>query len=270
MSPPAASETQVAEVARLGKGSRSRQTLEVYVPCGVSAPFQAIKAAFEERHPGVSVRMLVEGNVDLVKRLEEGERPDVFVNLGDREMDLLAERGAIVPKSRVVYATTSLVLATPRTNPHGIQTLADLARPEVKRIALAEPDRVSSGHHARRLLQEAGLWDSLQPKLVPKRGARGPLNLVLKGQADAAFIYSTCLYEDRTQPPSGPADANPQVHAIALEGDAARVPCVAALAAKDPPSERGRDFLTFLSGPRAQESLRAWQWQIPPGGKPGR
>jgi molybdate transport system substrate-binding protein len=211
----------------------ANETVEVYVPCGVSAPFQAIKAAFEEGHPGVSVRMLVEGNVDLVKRLEKGERPDVFVNIGDREMDLLAERGAVVSESQVVYATTSLVLVTPRTNPHEIQTLADLARPEVKKIALAEPDRVSSGYHARQLLQEAGLWDSLQPQLVTKTGARGPLNLLLKGQADAAFIYSTCLYEDRTQPPSGPADANPKLHVIALKGDVARVPCVAALPRKN-------------------------------------
>jgi len=244
--------------------SATRDTVvEVYVPCGVSGPLKVVKAAFEERHPDVSVQMLVEGNVDLVKRLEKGERPDVFANIGDREMDLLVERGAIVPESRVVYATTSLVLVTPRANPQGIRSLADLARPGVKKIALAEPDRVASGYHARRLLQKAGLWEALQPKLVRKPGARGPLNLVLKGQADAAFIYSTCLYEDRDQPPAGPADANPKLHVIALKGDAARVPCVAALVAKEPLSERGRDFLAFLAGPQARAALRAWQWQVP-------
>lgn len=246
-----------------GSAASSQEIVEVYVPCGVASPFKAIKAAFEERHPGAAVRMLVEGNVDLVKRLEKGEQPDVFVNIGDREMELLAQGGAIVAESQTVYATTSLVLVTPRKNPHRIRALEDLAGPAVKRIALADPDRISSGYHARQLLRKAGLWEAVQPKLVIKPGARGPLNLVLKGQAEAAFIYSTCLYEDRTQPPSGPADANPELGAIPLAEEAASIPCRAALTPKGRASEGARQFLEFLSDPQAQQALQAWQWQIP-------
>lgn len=168
--PSAASQGQVKESA-----ASPQEIVEIYVPCGVSLPFKAIQAAFEESHPGVAVRMLVEGNVDPVKRIEEGERPDVFVNIGDREMDLLAKGGAIVADSQRVYATNSLALVTPRKNPHRIRILADLARPAVKRIALADPDRVSSGYHARQLLRKVGLWEAVQPKLVIKPGARGPL-----------------------------------------------------------------------------------------------
>lgn len=244
----------------------SQKVVEVYVPCGVAPPFQAIKAAFEENHPGVSVRMLVEGNVDLVKRLGKGERPDVFVNIGDREIALLVGSGAVVAESQRVYATTSLVLVTPRRNPYQIRRLTDLTHPAVKRIALADPDRVSSGYHARRLLQRAGLWEAVQPKLLIKSGARGPLNLVLKGRAEAAFIYSTCLYEDRSRPPSGPEESNPGLEVISLAEEAAPIPCQAALTVKGSSSAKAQEFLDFLTGSQAQAALRAWQWQAPSAG----
>jgi len=256
--PASPSQRQVKE-----SSAASQEEVEVYVPCGVASPFKAIKTAFEQDHPGISIRMLVEGNTDLVKRLERGERPDVFVNIGDREMDLLVHRGAMGAESQTVYAYTSLVLVTSRENPHRIRALADLAGPAVKRIALADPDRVSSGYHARQLLREAGLWEAVRPKLVIKPGARGPLNLVLKGQAEAALIYSTCLYEDRTQPPAGPADANPGLRTIPLAEQAARIPCRAALTPKGEASEGARQFLAFLSGPQARAALQAWQWEAP-------
>jgi len=41
-----------------------------------------------------------------------------------------------------------------------------LTKPEVKKFAIANPDHAPYGAAARDALKTAGLWDSLQPKIV--------------------------------------------------------------------------------------------------------
>ncbi|MFN9400172.1 MAG: molybdate ABC transporter substrate-binding protein, partial [Dolichospermum sp.] len=44
--------------------------------------------------------------------------------------------------------------------------IKDLAKPEVKKIAIANPDHAPYGIAAREALQSAGIWESVKPKLV--------------------------------------------------------------------------------------------------------
>ncbi|MFO0052063.1 MAG: molybdate ABC transporter substrate-binding protein, partial [Dolichospermum sp.] len=44
--------------------------------------------------------------------------------------------------------------------------MKDLAKPEVKKIAIANPDHAPYGIAAREALQSAGIWESVKPKLV--------------------------------------------------------------------------------------------------------
>ena len=48
----------------------------------------------------------------------------------------------------------------------GLAEAKDLTKPEVKRIAVGNPDSVPSGRYTKAALTTAGLWDTLQPKYV--------------------------------------------------------------------------------------------------------
>ena len=50
-----------------------------------------------------------------------------------------------------------------------VEGLADLARPEVKRIAIANPEFAPYGLAAHQALEKADLWERLTPRIVPPR-----------------------------------------------------------------------------------------------------
>ena len=61
-------------------------------------------------------------------------------------------------------------------------------RPEVKKIALANPATAPYGKAGKQALENAGLWDQLQPKIVIAESVRQALLYVQKGDAEAALV----------------------------------------------------------------------------------
>jgi molybdate transport system substrate-binding protein len=61
----------------------------------------------------------------------------------------------------------------------------------VARIALANPEAVPAGVHARRALTRAGLWEQAQSKVVSGDDVRHALRFVTSGAADAGVVYAT-------------------------------------------------------------------------------
>ena len=67
----------------------------------------------------------------------------------------------------------------------------DLTKPEVKRIAVGNPDSVPAGRYTKAALTAAGLWETLQPKYVFGASVRQALDYVGRGEVDAGFVYRT-------------------------------------------------------------------------------
>lgn len=100
----------------------------------------------------------------------------------------MAGGGFIKPGSMHRYARGSLVLAVYHGVGDKLQSLPDLARPEVKKIALANPATAPYGKAGKQALENAGLWDQLQPKIVIADSVRQALLYVQKGDAEAALV----------------------------------------------------------------------------------
>jgi molybdate transport system substrate-binding protein len=81
----------------------------------------------------------------------------------------------------VVPADTKLAVAAPK----------DLLKPQIKRIALAEPSAVPVGVYTSKYLTDEGLWEQLKPKVVPVQDVRATLAAVESGNVDAGFVYKT-------------------------------------------------------------------------------
>src|SRR5436190_365029 len=65
------------------------------------------------------------------------------------------------PDSVRPYARGSLVLAVHAASGVAVKGLADLGRPEVKKVALANPATAPYGAAGRQALERAGLWEGL-------------------------------------------------------------------------------------------------------------
>jgi molybdate transport system substrate-binding protein len=72
-----------------------------------------------------------------------------------------------------------------------VQSVADLARPEVRSIAIAEPQSVPAGIYAKEHLQKLGLWNKVIDRVIPVENVRAALAAVEAGNVDAGIVYRT-------------------------------------------------------------------------------
>jgi len=167
----------VATIAVLSSvGAQPKGELHLFVPCGMIVPFQRLKTEFE-RQTGIKLRITYDNGVMLVRRIrEKGERPDILVAPGELEIQQLLREGFIDPKSVVTFGTFKLILVVPARNRAGIQSLNDLLKPSVRRIAIADPKLNSVGYYAQQALMNLGLWEKLKGKIVTHWHAQEAVN----------------------------------------------------------------------------------------------
>jgi len=72
-----------------------------------------------------------------------------------------------------------------------VKTLADLARTDIRRIAIGEPATVPVGTYTKEYLQKTGDWEKLNARFVPLDNVRAVLSAVESGNAEAGFVYKT-------------------------------------------------------------------------------
>ncbi len=162
----------------------------VSAAASLTESFNTLKTSFEQSHPGIRVVTNYGASGSLLQQLINGAPVDVFVSADQETMDK-AEAGKVVdPASRVAFAENAMVLIAP-SGLQSISSLADLAGPNVTRIAIGSPETVPAGRYARDALKSAGLWDSIQEKLIPGNNVKQVLTYVQRGETDAGLVFAT-------------------------------------------------------------------------------
>jgi molybdate transport system substrate-binding protein len=193
-----------------------------------------------QREHGTEIRYNFGGSGALEQQIEHGAPVDVFIAASSREMDELEVKGLLANATRRNLVSNELVIAT-LADSSGLSSFDDLARTNVKRVAMAEPDSVPAGKYARETLLHLGLWRTLQPKLVFTGDVRQALIDVETGNAEAGLVYDT---EVRLS-------SKLRVAAFAPAGSHSPILYPAAVI-HGPRSDAARGFLDFLSSPEAQ------------------
>jgi molybdate transport system substrate-binding protein len=124
----------------------------------------------------------------LTRQIENGAPFDLFAAANVSYIDELDQKGLIIPDSKTIYARGRITLWTTNDSLIRLQGIADLARPEVQRIAIANPDHAPYGLAAKQALQSAGVWDRVQPKLVYGDNIRQTLQYAQTGNVEVAIV----------------------------------------------------------------------------------
>ena len=140
---------------------------------------------------GVRVRFSYGGSVAMAQQLVCGAPADLFLSAGPGPMDALEREGLLTPGTRVDLLGNALVVVAEEGDVAALSDPQDLLSPDVRRIAVADPQLAPAGAYAREALQSLGLWASLEPKLVMGANVRTVLEYVDSGNADAAVVYAS-------------------------------------------------------------------------------
>jgi molybdate transport system substrate-binding protein len=105
-------------------------------------------------------------------------------------MDELAKAGLIATGTRRDLLSNLLVIVVPSDSKLVIASPEELLTKSQK-IAVADPRAVPAGIYTKEYLTRLGLWQKLEPKIVPTENVRAALAAVESGNVDAGFVYKT-------------------------------------------------------------------------------
>lgn len=149
--------------------------------------------AFEQRE-GVTVNTvyngcgILTGQMRTIRRDESGAGfPDVYMACDRYYLDNVEEwfqEDADVSKA-------AIVIAVPRGNPKNIQSLDDLARPDI-RVSVGQPEQCTIGALTRIMLEKSGLYDAVMSNVVMQTASSAMLiPTVTTKSVDATIAYIT-------------------------------------------------------------------------------
>lgn len=164
--------------------------ITVFAAASLAEALKELAPAYEEA-TGDKLRFNFGASGVLARQIIEGAPADVIVSADELRVDQLEKAGLLAVGTRRTILANQLVVVLANEGGAPVATLADLAKVEVKRIAIGEPTTVPVGTYAREHLQKMGLWAQLTGKCVPLDNVRAVLAAVEAGNADAGFVYKT-------------------------------------------------------------------------------
>jgi molybdate transport system substrate-binding protein len=167
------------------------QQLTVSAAASLNNVFTELAPKFEVGKPGVTLRFNFGPSGVLLQQVAQGAPVDVIASADQATVTRGIEQKLLDADSRRDFARNTVVLVVPVQGAPDVKTLADLASPRVKRIAIGKAATVPAGRYAKESLDSAGLWSVLEPKFVFADNVRQVLDYVARGEVDAGFIYRT-------------------------------------------------------------------------------
>jgi molybdate transport system substrate-binding protein len=233
-----------ALVVVAGGCAREEAPLTVHAAASLTSVLPRVASSFS----AVSgpVRFHFGASSRLAKQIEAGAPGDAFFSADSAWMDYLDERGLLRAGTRRDLLENALVVVVPAGSSLRLASLADLARADVPRVALAA-EGVPAGRYARAALEESGVLAAVSAKAASADDVRMALAWVARGEADAGIVYVT------------DAKAEPRVQvALALPSElhAPVVIPAAVLAGAKHPAE-AEAFLTHCEGDAARALFEA-------------
>ncbi len=216
-------------------------TLTVYAAASLTTSFEQLGQEFEDKHPGVRVKLSFGGSSDLVTQIQEGAPADVFASADTANMDKLADAD-LTDDDPQDFATNTLEIAAPPGNPAGVRSFQDLAKPGLQLVVCAP--EVPCGAATQTMATRLGV--RLKP-VSEEQSVTDVLAKVTSGEADAGLVYVTDVTAAGDQVTGVPFPEAGQV--------VNTYPIASVKGSKH--GDLAHDFVAFVLGDTGQQVLKA-------------
>lgn len=189
----------------------------------------------------------------LADQIENGAPFDVFAAANIKFVDNLRDKNLIIPETQTTYAFGRIGVTTLINSPLKFQSLEDLLNPEVVKIAIANPDHAPYGLAAKQALENAGLWDQVEDKLVYGKNISETLTFV-ETQNTEVGIVALSLHDKEKY----------NFHII---DEALHAPLEQSIAVinRTKHEELAKQFIEFIRGPIGKPIMESYGFIVPEG-----
>jgi molybdenum ABC transporter molybdate-binding protein len=230
-------------------GERGAAVVHVAAAISLEEVLGQLLADYALRQPTVRVRAIYGASNELADHLLVGAPCDLFISADLAQVDRLRRAGLCPAHGARALARNGLAVVAPADAAIELRRPKDLLRPEVGRVALADPES-PLGRYTHDYLTQLGVDEHLQDRLVMADSSRGVLATLEAGGAEIGLIYTS----DAAMSDGIRILLRPRSEATVAEYWAV-VPASAQSA--DP----AHNLLDFLASPAAGRRLRAFGFQ---------
>lgn len=179
-----------------GEAKAEAVQLTVAAASDLAPAFEELGQLFEH-HTGIKVIFNFSSTGTLAKQIQNGLPVDLFAAANVAFVEELEKRDLILADSKATYAVGRITLWVRPDSPLRIERLEDLTRPDIRHIAIANPEHAPYGMAAREALQQLKLWEPLQAKLVLGENVRQALQYAETGNADVSITALSLSLQSR-------------------------------------------------------------------------
>lgn len=232
------------------KSTNQTSELTVAAASDLTSAFEEIGREFEAGHK-TKVVFVFGSTGMLTRQIENGAPMDVFAAANVSYVEQLEQKGLIVPGTKAIYARGRITIWTTADSALQIRNIGDLVSPEVRRIAIANPDHAPYGLAAQQAMQTAGIWETVKPKLVYGDNIRQTLQYAETGNVDVAIVALSLSQQSKGRGVLIPEELHQPIN----QGLAV------IKSTRDEPAARA--FATFITGERGKAILAKYGFAFP-------
>jgi molybdate transport system substrate-binding protein len=177
-------------------GGAKAQELKIAAASDLTAAMQKLAPAFEQQ-TGIHVSVSTGSSGNFFAQIRNGAPFDVFLSADKSYPEKLQQAGQAEPNSLTPYARGRLVLWTAKNSGLHLRVndsrvleggLEMLTRPEVRKVAIANPEHAPYGRAALAALEHYKVYEQVKSKLVLGENISQTAQFAQSGSADVGFI----------------------------------------------------------------------------------
>ena len=235
-----------------GDSARKGDPLRVAAAADLALAFKDVGDAFEKK-TGKHVDFSFGSTGLLAKQILEGAPFDVFAAANVSFVDDVVKGGLCLGETRGLYAKGRIVLWA--KDPWALpKDLTELKAPRYAKIALAHPEHAPYGRAAREALTHAGVWGSVQPRVVYGENVQQTLMFARSGNADIAVVALSLAITS----PGNYVPIDPNLHEPL---DQALVACKGG--SRGAKTNEARAFIEFVASDEGRAIMRNFGFLLP-------
>jgi len=226
------------------------QTLELFVGSATKPATEEAAKLFEEKYD-VNVELHFGGSGAMLSQMKLTGRGDIYFPGSSDFMEKAKEEDIVLPQSERIVVYLIPAINVQKGNPKNVQSLEDLARPDVT-FAIANPETVCVGLYAAEIIEKAGLTQTLRPKIATyAESCAKTANLVALKTVDAVIGWRVFQYwaPDDIETIPLPPDRIPRI---------GYVPIAIAKSSKQP--ALAQQFVDFLTSQEGKAIYAKWHY----------
>ncbi|KAA6465092.1 molybdate ABC transporter substrate-binding protein [Acidobacteria bacterium AB60] len=230
-------------------------SLRIAAAADLEPVLPAILTQFEQE-TGIHADATYQSSAALTAQIQNGAPFDIFLSadLGYPQKLIAAGLaqglGDGANGTPIAYAHGTLVLWARKDAHLPALSMDLLRRPEIQRIAIANPDRAPYGRAAVAALQKSGLYEAVKSRLVTAENISQAAQFVDSGNADVGFLSLTSASTPRLK-----AEGNFTVVPTSLYNP---IEQGAVLVTKAPHRVEAKTFLVYLMSTPVQQGMREY------------